>query len=152
MKKQKTKYVQENPATNNWTAINGEGQILGRLATECAKRIMGKQSPSYTPSSCTGEYIIVYNVEKIILTGNKPNQKKYYRHSGYPGGLKEISYKSMLNKSPEYVLFSAVKGMLPKGRLGRSMLKKLKVFVGDSHKHSAQNPTELKLELSKESN
>ena len=144
MKKQKTEYIQYTVDKLNWTAIDATNKTLGRLASECAKRIMGKHLPSYTPSSNLGDSIIIYNIEKINVTGKKNVQKVYYQHSGYPGGLKETTFKDMMLKKPEYIFINAVKGMLPKGRLGRSMLKKLRVYTGNNFNHDAQKPTLIK--------
>tara|TARA_Y100000591_G_C21836599_1_gene702931 strand:- start:1117 stop:1563 length:447 start_codon:yes stop_codon:yes gene_type:complete len=145
MKKQTIKYTNKKNVNPNWYAINAEGHVLGRLASLIAKRLMGKNSVLYTPSVDVGDFIVVYNAEKIILKGKKEDQKMYYQHSGYPGGLKEISYKTMLEKKPEFIITAAVKGMLPKGKLGRQMLTKLKVFKGESHSHVAQQPKNLEL-------
>jgi large subunit ribosomal protein L13 len=123
-----------------WYVVDAEGQTLGRLATEVANVLRGKKKPIYTPSADTGDYVIVINAEKIKVTGKKLDQKKYYRHSDYIGGLKETSLKDMLNKHPERVIEFAVKGMLPKGVLGRQMYKKLFVYAGAEHKHEAQKP------------
>jgi len=123
-----------------WYVIDAEGQRLGRLASEVATLLRGKHKPIYTPHVDTGDYVIVINAEKIELTGNKLKDKKYYRHSGYPGGLKERTAEEMLAKHPEQVIELAVKGMLPKGPLGRKMFKKLHVYSGPEHKHQAQKP------------
>jgi len=125
--------------------VNAEGKTLGRLAAEIAKVLRGKHKPIYTPHLDCGDYVIVVNAEKVRVTGRKLDQKMYYRHSGYPGGIKGISLRNQLQKHPDRVLQAAVRGMLPKNRLGRSMLKKLKVYVGDSHPHQAQQPKVLEL-------
>ena len=151
MRKQNTKYIKSEDRNRNWYMINAEGLVLGRLASEVAKQIMGKNNVNYSPSFDTGDYIIVYNAEKVILTGKKAVQKVYYRHSGYPGGLKEISYKTMLASKPEEVIRIAVKGMLPKNRLGRKMLNKLKVYRGTTDKHDSQKPKELLISSLEES-
>tara|TARA_B100001175_G_scaffold220560_1_gene187716 strand:- start:2262 stop:2705 length:444 start_codon:yes stop_codon:yes gene_type:complete len=140
MKKQKTNYTNKNDVNRKWISIDAQGKILGRLASQIAKHLIGKNSVQYTPSVDVGDFIVVYNAEKIILKGNKAEQKIYYRHSGYPGGLKEIKFKTMLEKNPEYIIKTAVKGMLPKNRLGKQMLTKLKVFKGTNHNHDAQQP------------
>lgn len=141
MKKQKTKYINQSQVQDKWLIIDAKDQVLGRLASNIAKQLMGKNSVQYTPSSHVGESIIVINASLIKVTGKKFIQKKYYRHSGYPGGLKEINFKDMLIKKPEQIILSAVKGMLPKNRLQQPTLKKLKVFSGDLHNHEAQSPT-----------
>jgi large subunit ribosomal protein L13 len=128
-----------------WFLVNAEGKTLGRLASEIAKILRGKHKPIYTPHLDCGDYVIVINADKIRVTGRKLDQKIYYRHSGYPGGLKSISLRDQLQKHPERVLEAAVRGMLPKNRLGRKMFKKLKVYAGDSHPHQAQQPKTLEL-------
>jgi large subunit ribosomal protein L13 len=128
-----------------WFLVNAEGKTLGRLATEIAKVLRGKHKPIYTPHLDCGDYVIVVNAEKVRVTGRKLDQKMYYRHSGYPGGIKSISLRNQLQKHPDRVLQAAVRGMLPKNPLGRKMLKKLKVYVGDSHPHQAQQPKVLEL-------
>lgn len=128
-----------------WFVVDADGLTLGRLATEIARRLRGKHKPEYTPHVDTGDYIVVVNVEKIRVTGNKFNDKIYHRHTGYPGGHRSMSFKEMINHAPERTLQSAVKGMLPKGPLGRAMFAKLKVYAGDVHPHTAQQPQELKI-------
>ncbi|MBO8136851.1 MAG: 50S ribosomal protein L13 [Desulfotomaculum sp.] len=123
-----------------WYVIDAEGKPLGRLAAEVARILRGKHKPTYTPHVDTGDHVIVLNAEKVVLTGNKLRQKMYYRHSGYPGGLKQMTYEHFLQKSPEKVVEKAVKGMLPKNSLGRKMFKKLKVYRGAEHPHQAQKP------------
>ncbi len=145
MKKQKTNYTNKNDVNRKWFSINADGQVLGRLASQIAKQLIGKNSVQYTPSIDVGDFVVVYNAEKIILKGNKSEQKIYYRHSGYPGGLKEIKFKAMLDRNPEYIIMNAIKGMLPKNKLGRQMLTKLKVFKGESHNHEAQQPELIEL-------
>ena len=129
----------------NWHVINAEGKILGRLASEIAKRLRGKDKPVYTPHVDTGDFVIVVNAGKVRLTGKKLTDKIYYRHSGYPGGLKEIAAGKMLAEKPTEALRLAVKGMLPKNSLGRAMLKKLKIYAGGEHGHAAQCPKFLEL-------
>lgn len=137
----RTTYMANNESVERkWYVIDAEGQRLGRLASEVATLLRGKHKPIYTPHVDTGDYVIVINAEKIELTGNKLKDKKYYRHSGYPGGLKERTAEEMLAKHPERVIELAVKGMLPKGPLGRKMFKKLHVYSGPEHKHQAQKP------------
>lgn len=126
-----------------WYVVDAEGKTLGRLATEIANVLRGKKKPIYTPHIDTGDYVIVVNAEKVVTTGKKLNQKIYYHHSDYVGGMKETTLKEMLIKKPEYVMTHAVKGMLPKGPLGRQMLKKLFVYAGPEHKHAAQKPEPL---------
>ena len=123
-----------------WYVVDATGYTLGRLASEVAKVLRGKNKPTYTPSMDTGDYVIVVNAEKISVTGKKLDQKVYYNHSGWVGGLKETTLREMLNKHPERVIEHAVKGMLPKGPLGREMYTKLHVFVGPEHTHAAQKP------------
>ena len=134
------------PATieRKWYVVDADGKTLGRLASEVAKVLRGKNKPIFTPHIDTGDYVIVVNAEKIKVTGKKLDQKVYYRHSGYVGGIKETTLKEMLNKHPERVIEFAVKGMLPKGPLGRSMIKKLHVYAGPEHAQQAQKPVELK--------
>jgi large subunit ribosomal protein L13 len=129
----------------DWYVVDAEGQTLGRLASRIAPIIKGKHKPIYTPHLDCGDYVIVINADKVRVTGQKMEQKFYYRHSGYPGGLKSISLRDQLATYPERVLQSAVKGMLPKNKLGRRMIKKLKVYAGDSHPHEAQQPKPLEL-------
>ncbi len=123
-----------------WHVIDGNGMVLGRLATQIATLLRGKHKPTYTPSMDDGDFVVVVNAENIRLLGNKPYQKMYYRHSGYPGGLREMPYKMMMEKRPEKVLLLAVRGMLPKTRLGRKMLTRLRVYCGSNHPHEAQQP------------
>lgn len=123
-----------------WYVIDASGQTLGRLASEVAVILRGKHKPTYTPHVDTGDFVIVINADKIVLTGNKLDQKKYRRHSGYPGGLKETTYRELLNKRPEKAIEVAVKGMLPHNRLGRQMFRKLKVYRGSEHPHQSQKP------------
>ena len=128
-----------------WYVVDAEGKTLGRLASEIASVLRGKKKPIYTPHIDTGDYVIVVNAEKIVTTGKKLNQKVYYHHSDYVGGMKETMLKDMLIKKPEFVITHAVKGMLPKGPLGRKMLKKLFVYAGPEHKHAAQKPEALEI-------
>ncbi len=136
------KTILVNPATieRKWYVVDAEGKTLGRLASEIAKVLRGKNKPIFTPHLDMGDYVIVVNAEKVKVTGKKLNQKIYYHHSGYVGGMKETTLKEMLAKKPERVLELAVKGMLPKGPLGRQMYKKLFVYAGPQHKHEAQKP------------
>lgn len=129
----------------NWYIVDVDGAVLGRIASKIAARLRGKHNPLYTPHTDTGDSIIVLNAEKIQLTGKKWEKKTYYRHSGYMGGLKSITAEKLLEKCPEDIIRIAVKGMLPKNRLGRQLIKKLRVYTGDKHPHSAQNPEMLEL-------
>ena len=124
-----------------WYVIDAERQTLGRLATEVARRLRGKHKVAYTPHVDTGDYIVVVNAEKVRVTGNKATAKTYYRHSGYPGGIKATRFGEMIEKHPERVIEKAVKGMLPRNPLGRAAFRKLKVYAGPEHPHSAQQPT-----------
>jgi large subunit ribosomal protein L13 len=123
-----------------WHLIDADGQTLGRLATEIARLLRGKNKPQYTPHIDTGDFVVVVNAEKVVVTGKKAEQKVYYRHTGYPGGLKETSYEAMLERKPTEILRKAVRGMMPKTRLGRQQLKKLKIYAGPEHPHEAQAP------------
>jgi len=134
----KTFVAKEKEVKKNWYIVDAKNKILGRLASEIAMRLRGKHKPIFTPHADTGDFIVVINAEKVSLTGKKWDKKIYYRHSGYIGGLKEISAKKLLEKKPEDVLRFAVKGMLPKNSLGRRQLKKLKIYVGSEHPHQAQ--------------
>jgi large subunit ribosomal protein L13 len=129
-----------NEIERKWYVIDAEGKVLGRLATEVATILRGKHKPIYTPHVDTGDYVIIINADKIKLTGKKLEQKQYKYHTGYPGGLKSISYEKMLDEKPEKAIQLAVKGMLPKSSLGRQMFKKLKVYSGPEHNHEAQQP------------
>jgi large subunit ribosomal protein L13 len=129
----------------NWYVVDANGAVLGRLASTVASRLRGKHNPLFTPHVDTGDWIIVINADKVVLTGRKLEQKKYYRHSGYIGGLKEISAKKLLEERPEDLIRFAVKGMLPKNKLGRKLYKKLKVYSGDQHPHEAQQPEVLQV-------
>lgn len=124
----------------DWYIVDAEGKTLGRLATEIASRLRGKHKPEYTPFVDTGDYIVVINAEKIAVTGKKATDKVYYSYSGFPGGIKSITFDKLIARKPEMVLEIAVKGMLPKGPLGRAMFRKLKVYAGTEHNHAAQQP------------
>ena len=132
-------------AEHNWYVIDAEDLVLGRLATEVATRLRGKHKPEFTPHVDTGDYIIVVNANKVRVTGNKAKDKIYYSHSNYPGGLKEITFEKLVIKAPERTIENAVKGMLPRGPLGRAMFRKLKVYAGQEHPHAAQTPKTLAL-------
>jgi large subunit ribosomal protein L13 len=141
----KTYSAKKEDLSEAWYLFNADGQVLGRLASEIAKRLRGKHRPLYTPHVDTGDFIVVINAEKIELTGKKLTNKIYYRHSGYPGGLKTATARELLDKEPEALLRYAVKGMLPKNSLGRQMLKKLKIYRGSEHPHEAQKPEMLEM-------
>ena len=126
--------------TRDWFVVDADGKTLGRIATEIATRLRGKHKPEYTPHVDTGDYIIVINAEKVTVTGNKAKGKTYYSHSGFPGGIKQISFEKLQAQKPEMIIEKAVKGMLPKGPLGRAMFRKLKVYAGAEHNHAAQQP------------
>lgn len=127
----------------DWYVVDAAGKTLGRLATEIARRLKGKHKAEYTPHVDTGDYIVVINAEKVTVTGNKAENKMYYRHTGYPGGIKETNFNKLQAQKPEMIIEKAVKGMLPKNPLGRDMFRKLKVYAGSEHNHSAQQPIKL---------
>jgi large subunit ribosomal protein L13 len=141
----KTYVTKPGSVDREWYTVDAEGQTLGRLASRIAAILRGKHKPQYSPSVDVGDFVIVVNAEKIQVTGRKMQQKKYYRHSGYPGGLSEISLADQLERHPTRVITAAVRGMLPRNRLGRKMLKKLKVYAGPDHPHQAQQPKSLDL-------
>lgn len=136
----KTQFAKKGEVERKWYVVDAKDAILGRLATKIATYLLGKNKSTFTPNVDTGDFVIVVNAEKVRLTGKKLDNKIYYRHSGYPGGLKAETAKERLSKRPEQVIIDAVWGMLPKGRLGRAMLKKLKVYKGPEHPHKAQKP------------
>ena len=140
-----TKMQKKEEVTRNWYEIDAEGKILGKVAAEIAVRLMGKNKPSYTPHVDGGDFVVVTNAEKIAVTGKKLTDKKHYRHSGYPGGLKVRSLQEMLEKQPTEVIRKAVERMLPKNKLGSQMIGRLKVFVGNEHAHTAQKPERIDL-------
>ena len=140
---QKTWNAKPGEIERRWYLVDAEGQTLGRLATQIADTLRGKRKPQYTPHVDTGDFVVVVNAEKVLVTGNKLDQKRYYRHSGYPGGLRSRTLREQLERRPTEVLRVAVKGMLPKNRLARRQITKLKVYAGPEHPHAAQNPTEL---------
>ncbi len=140
-------YNAKNETTSHdWYIVDATEKTLGRLASEIARRLRGKHKPIYTPHVDTGDYIVVINANKVKVTGNKTKDKIYYSHSGYPGGIKEITFEKLLAKKPERVIEIAVKGMLPKNPLGRAMYRKLKVYAGTEHPHEAQQPKQLDLD------
>jgi len=140
---EKTYYPKAGDITREWYMADANGQTLGRFATKVANVLMGKHKPAYTPGVDMGDFVVVVNCERVVVTGNKLEEKIYYRYSGYPGGLKETKLRDMLDKHPDRVIKSAVKGMLPKNKLGRKYLKKLKVYAGPDHPHEAQSPKPL---------
>ena len=130
---------------HDWYVVDATNKTLGRLASGIARRLRGKHKPEYTPHMDTGDYIVVINARQVRVSGNKANNKMYYRHSGYPGGIKSISFGKLIEKKPELIIEQAVKGMLPKGPLGREMFRKLRVYPGPEHKHTAQQPRPLEI-------
>ena len=142
----KTYMQRKEDVQRNWYVVDAEGQTLGRLASKVANVLRGKHKPTYTPHVDGGDFVIIVNAEKVNLTGNKLNNKIYYNHSRYTGGLRERTAKEMIEKYPVEMVERAIKGMLPKGRLGRQMYKKLFVYEGENHPHSAQQPKELKVD------
>ena len=141
----KTYHAKPGEVEREWLLVDATDMVLGRLASEVAPILKGKRKPTYTPHVDTGDFVVVINADKVRLTGNKANTKNYYSHSGFPGGLKEVPFQVMLAKHPERILEKAVKGMLPKNTLGRSMFTKLKIYAGESHPHAAQKPKVLEL-------
>lgn len=144
-KNNKTFLPQKNAIEKKWWLVDADGVVLGRLAAQVANILRGKNRPHYTPFFDSGDFVIIVNADKVKLTGKKESQKVYYRHTGYMGGLKETSFKRMITTHPERVITHAVRGMLPKNRLNRKILTKLKVFAGPEHKHQAQKPEILKM-------
>ena len=141
----KTYSAKPETVERSWYVVDAQGKALGRLATEIARRLRGKHKPVYTPHVDTGDYIVVVNAEKVRVTGNKETDKMYYRHSGYPGGIKSISLDKLRASHPERIIETAVRGMLPKGPLGRDMFRKLRVYAGTEHNHAAQAPQALEI-------
>jgi len=142
----KTYNAKPGEVAREWYLVDADGQTLGRLATRIADTLRGKRKPQYTPHVDTGDFVVVVNADKIAVTGRKLDQKRYYRHSGYPGGLRSRTLREQLERRPTEVLRAAVKGMLPKNRLARRQLTKLKIYAGPEHPHAAQNPRPLDLE------
>lgn len=142
----KTYYAKPNEVEREWLLIDAEDQVLGRVASKAAHILKGKHKPQYTPHVDTGDFVVIVNADKIRVSGVKATDKEYYRHSGYPGGLKCETFQEAMEKHPERVIEHAVKGMLPKNTLGRAMAKKLKVYAGAEHPHMAQKPREIKME------
>jgi large subunit ribosomal protein L13 len=145
LKNMKTYSAKPETVKRDWFVVDASGKTLGRLATEIARRLKGKHKAEYTPHVDTGDYIIVINAEKVTVTGNKAQNKMYYRHSGYPGGIKETNFEKLQASKPEMIIEKAVKGMLPKNPLGRAMFRKLKVYAGTEHTHTAQQPIPLEI-------
>ena len=141
--KKSTRYAKAGEVERNWVLIDAEGATLGRVATKAAMILRGKNKPQYTPNADTGDFVVIVNADKVVLTGNKADQKRYWRYSGYLGGLKFESFREAMAKHPERVIEHAVKGMLPKSTLGRAQGMKLKVYAGPEHPHAAQNPTQI---------
>lgn len=141
MKQEKlTRFIRTEDASKKWFVVDAKDQVLGRLATKIARIIRGKEKPLFTPNADTGDFVIVINADQLKLTGKRETMKTYFSYSGYPGGGKIRKFEDMLQKNPEFVVQHAVKGMLPKNRLGKQLIKKLKVYAGDSHPHQAQKP------------
>lgn len=141
----KTFVAKEQDVNKKWYVVDAENKVLGRLATQIAVRLRGKHKPIYTPHADTGDFIVVVNAKKVAMTGSKLDRKMYYRHSGYVGGLKQISARKLLEKKPEDIIRYAVRRMLPKNSLGRRQLKKLKIYAGPEHPHQAQQPEKLEI-------
>ena len=142
----KTVSMRAEDVRRNWVVIDAQDQVLGRLATEVARRLRGKHKPEYTPHVDTGDFVVVVNADKVRVTGNKATDKMYWRHTGYPGGIKSVSFEKLRDEHPNRPIEKAVKGMLPRNPLGRAMLRKLKVYAGAEHPHAAQQPQSLKLD------
>jgi len=140
-----TRFIKPEDANRKWYIVDAKDQVLGRLASEIAKVIRGKNKPTFTPNFDTGDFVVVINASQVKVTGKRELLKTYSHHSGYPGGLKTKSFEELMAKKPEYVIESAVKGMLPKNRLGNKIIKKLKVYAGETHPHTAQKPELLNL-------
>ncbi|TXT51034.1 MAG: large subunit ribosomal protein L13 [Spirochaetes bacterium] len=141
----KTIFVTQATAERSWYVIDAEGKPLGRVAVKVASMLRGKNKPTYTPSQETGDYVVVINAEKVAITGRKRQQKMYYKHSGYPGGLKDFNFQELIGKDPVAPLELAIKGMLPKGPLGRKLYKNAKIYAGSQHPHAAQLPVAIDL-------
>lgn len=141
----KTISAKKEEVKHSWYVVDATDKTLGRLSTEIANRLRGKHKPEFTPHVDTGDYVIVVNAEKVVVTGNKTTDKMYHHHTGYPGGIKSISFDKLIDKAPEMIIEKAVKGMMPKNKLSRAMLSKLKIYAGSEHPHSAQQPTPLEI-------
>ncbi len=136
----KTFYPKKKDISHSWLLIDAQNKVLGKLASETAKLLIGKHKVSFSPSADTGDFVVIVNSSKVAVTGNKSSNKIYYKHSGYPGGIKSTNFEQLIKRNPNFVIKKAIKGMLPKGPLGRTMLKKLKVYDGPDHPHNSQNP------------
>jgi len=143
----KTHFAKKTDVSQKWHLIDAEGLVLGRLASQVSKILRGKDKPVFTPHVDTGDFVIIVNADKVRLTGNKLDKKTYYHHTGYPGGIKQAVAKDIMSTAPERIIYSAVRGMLPKNRLGRQQFSKLKVYGGPDHPHKAQNPETLNIIL-----
>ncbi len=141
----KTYMAKGETVQRKWYVVDAQDMVLGRLSSQVAAILRGKHKPIYTPHVDTGDHVIILNADKVVLTGKKLDQKKYYHHTGYPGGLKEITYRDLMQKKPAFVVYESIRRMMPKGPLGRQMLTKLRVYAGDAHQHAAQQPEALKL-------
>ena len=141
----RTKSYKNTDLDNNWLLLDAKDETLGRLSSKIASILMGKNKAQYTPHNDLGDYVVVVNAEKIKVTGNKNTQKRYYRHTGYPWGLKSSTFSEIIEKDPENTILKAVKGMLPKNKLSNSMISKLKIYAGDNHPHAGQNPIKIEL-------
>ena len=141
----RTKSYKNTDLDNNWLLLDAKDETLGRLSSKIASILMGKNKAQYTPHNDLGDYVVVVNAEKIKVTGNKNTQKRYYRHTGYPGGLKSFTFSEIIEKDPENIILKAVKGMLPKNKLSNSMISKLKIYAGNNHPHAGQNPIKIEL-------
>ncbi len=141
----KTYMAKGEAVERKWYVVDAEGMVLGRLASQVAAILRGKHKPIYTPHVDTGDHVIIINADKVTLTGKKFTDKKYYRHTGYPGGIRETSYGELLDKKPEFAVYEAIRRMMPKGPLGRKMLKKVRIYAGSQHQHAAQTPEVLVL-------
>ena len=141
----KTKSYKNTDLDKKWLLLDARNETLGRLSSKIASILMGKNKPQYTPHNDLGDYVVVVNAEKIRVTGNKDIQKKYYKHTGYPGGLKSSTFSEIIEKDPQNLILKAVRGMLPKNKLSSSMISKLKVYEGDDHPHAGQNPIKIEL-------
>jgi len=141
----KTLFAKKGEIEKKWYVVDAEGMVVGRLASRVAAILRGKHKPTYTPHVDTGDYVVIVNADKVRFTGKKLEQKVYYHHTGYPGGLRKFTAKEIMRKHPERIIISAIKGMMPKNRLGRQQIKKLKVYCGPDHPHTAQKPEPLNL-------
>ena len=141
----RTKSYKNTDLDNNWLLLDAKDETLGRLSSKIASILMGKNKAQYTPHNDLGDYVVVVNAEKIKVTGNKNTQKRYYSHTGYPGGLKSSTFSEIIEKDPENIILKAVKGMLPKNKLSNSIISKLKIYAGDNHPHAGQNPIKIEL-------